>query len=171
MGESLGCLFQKFNHVPGMFSLISKNYLLYTFTKYVAEMKERNVPQECIVRIVIMRAMPPTFHSPSAWMWRRSARAFSPCSGKPITPLVRNSCSRPTSTEARGFGCSSRAKSKTSRRSINGVNSVGRWRKKSSPKGTSISHSCTKATKSNFGFTSTSRARALCKSTCTNALW
>lgn len=66
MGESLGCLFQKFNHVPGMFSLISKNYLLYTFTKYVAEMKERNVPQECIVRIVIMRAMPPTFHSPSA---------------------------------------------------------------------------------------------------------
>ncbi|CAD8076688.1 unnamed protein product [Paramecium sonneborni] len=47
-GQGLGCMFQKFNHIPGLNTLTSKNSLIYNYAKYIQDMKNRNTSQQCI---------------------------------------------------------------------------------------------------------------------------
>ncbi|CAD8132232.1 unnamed protein product [Paramecium pentaurelia] len=48
LGQGLGCMFQKLNHIPGLYTLTSKNSLIYNYAKYMYDMKNRNVSQQCI---------------------------------------------------------------------------------------------------------------------------
>ncbi|CAD8137738.1 unnamed protein product [Paramecium pentaurelia] len=48
LGQGLGCLFQKLNHIPGLYTLTSKNSLIYNYAKYIYDMKKRNVSSQCI---------------------------------------------------------------------------------------------------------------------------
>ena len=44
------CLFQKFNHIPGKFSISHKNNLMDNFLRQLDGLKKANKSQECIVK-------------------------------------------------------------------------------------------------------------------------